>query len=281
MPKWNLIFDVARCTGCHNCTLAVQDEYVGNDFPGYAAEMPKQGPRWVELVRRDRGAFPMVDVAFIFQSCLHCDDPPCLKAARDGAVRKRDDGLVVIDPQLARGQRAIVDACPYGAVHWNEDKQIPQHWNFDAHLIDGGWSVPRPVQACPTEALRAVKVSDEEMQRIVAAEDLKPYPDGAHRPRLHYRNLYRYADEFAGGTLIGVEGTREACIAGARVTLTRGDTRIGETVSDVFGDFRFDALPRAGGKYRIDIAAEKYRSKIITFELTDSCWLGEIVLEPA
>ena len=28
---WNLVFDVALCTGCWNCLLAVMDEYVGND----------------------------------------------------------------------------------------------------------------------------------------------------------------------------------------------------------------------------------------------------------
>ena len=43
MKKWNMIIDVAECTNCNMCTLATMDEYVGNDFPGYAAPMPKQG----------------------------------------------------------------------------------------------------------------------------------------------------------------------------------------------------------------------------------------------
>jgi len=38
--KWNLVVDVANCTNCNNCALAVQDEHVGNAFPGYAPEMP-------------------------------------------------------------------------------------------------------------------------------------------------------------------------------------------------------------------------------------------------
>ena len=37
MKKWTMIIDVAECTNCQNCTLAIMDEYVGNDFPGYAA----------------------------------------------------------------------------------------------------------------------------------------------------------------------------------------------------------------------------------------------------
>lgn len=281
MQKWNLIFDVALCTGCHNCTIAIQDEYVGNAFPGYAAEMPRHGPHWVELNRRDRGAFPMVDVAFLFEACRHCDDAPCLAAAQHGAVEKRADGIVVIHPERARGQRQIAEACPYRAAHWNEELQIPQHWNFDAHLIDGGWTAPRPVQACPTGALRALKVTDEEMSQIVKAEGLSAFPDDAHRPRLLYRNLRRYTDEFAGGTLVAMDGAIESCVAGIRVILSRGGERIGETVSDVFGDFRFDGLPPGGGHYRFEVAAEGYGRKFIDFKLTESCWLGEIMLEPA
>ena len=46
MKKWNLVIDVAKCTNCNNCFLADKDEYVGNDFPGYAAPQPRHGHRW-------------------------------------------------------------------------------------------------------------------------------------------------------------------------------------------------------------------------------------------
>jgi hypothetical protein len=28
------------------------DEYVGNDFPGYAAPMPKHGHRWIDILQK-------------------------------------------------------------------------------------------------------------------------------------------------------------------------------------------------------------------------------------
>ncbi len=28
MQKWNMIIDVAECTNCNLCTLAVMDEYI-------------------------------------------------------------------------------------------------------------------------------------------------------------------------------------------------------------------------------------------------------------
>ena len=280
MKKWNLIFDVALCTGCRNCVLAVKDEYVGNSFPGYSAELPQHGHKWVDIRSRERGRFPAVDIAYLFHACQHCDDAPCIKAARNGAITKRKDGIVIIDPVKAKGQRQLVNACPYGAIHWNEALSLPQHWNFDAHLIDAGWAAPRPVQACPTGALRALKVEDEEMRRIAQADGLEPLDPGAqHQTRVHYRNLARYTRVFVAGTVVGSEGGLEACVQRAEVRLSRGAEAIGTTSSDAYGDFRFDALAPASGRYRVEVSADGYRGRVLDFDLADSHWIGEIRLE--
>ena len=122
MKKWNLIIDVAECTNCNLCTLATQDEYVGNQWPGVAAEMPKHGHRWIDILRKERGQPPLVDIAYLPVMCQHCDDAPCIKAAEGGAVTKRGDGIVIIDPEKSVGQKQIMEACPYGVVFWNEEK---------------------------------------------------------------------------------------------------------------------------------------------------------------
>jgi len=55
MKKWNLIIDVAECTNCNLCTLASMDEYVGNDWPGVAAPMPRHGHAWIRSEERRVG----------------------------------------------------------------------------------------------------------------------------------------------------------------------------------------------------------------------------------
>ena len=52
MKKWNMIIDVAECTNCNLCTLATMDEYVGNDWPGYAKPMPKHGHKWINILQK-------------------------------------------------------------------------------------------------------------------------------------------------------------------------------------------------------------------------------------
>ena len=66
----------------------------------------------------------MIDVAYLPIPCMHCDRAPCIEAAKGGAVYKRDDGIVIIDPEKAKGQKSILEACPYNAIWWNEEKNI-------------------------------------------------------------------------------------------------------------------------------------------------------------
>ena len=107
----------------------------------------------------------MIDIAYVPTMCNHCDNAPCL-AKGGGAVTKRDDGIVIIDPVKAKGRKDLVESCPYGHIWWNEELQLPQTWPFDAHLLDQGWKQTRGQQACPTGAMKAIKVEDDEMARI-------------------------------------------------------------------------------------------------------------------
>ncbi len=120
MNKWNMIIDVAECTNCNLCTLAAMDEYVGNEFPGYSAPMPKHGHKWINILQKERGQVPTIDIAYVPTMCNHCDNAPCI-AKGGGAVTKRDDGIVLIDPVKAKGRKDLVDACPYGHIWWNEE----------------------------------------------------------------------------------------------------------------------------------------------------------------
>jgi len=280
--KWNMIVDIEACNNCRACFLAVKDEHTGNDFPGYAAEQPAMGHNWLEIERKERGTYPIVDAHFMPVMCNHCDDAPCMKAAKNGAIKKRDDGIVIIDPVKSRGQKEIVDACPYGAISWNEEKQIPQAWIFDAHLLDEGWTKTRMEQCCPTDVFRSVKVEDQEMQRIAAQEGLEVLqPELGTKPRIYYKNMHLMTQCFVGGSVVThIDGVEE-CAEGADVVLKKNGDEIARATTDTFGEFKLDRLAKNSGQYSVEVTAPA-GSVTMNFELgEESLYLGVMQLAAA
>jgi Fe-S-cluster-containing dehydrogenase component len=277
MKKWNMIIDVAECTNCNLCTLAAMDEHVGNEFPGYSAPMPKHGHKWVNILQKERGQVPAIDVAYVPTMCNHCDDAPCV-AKGGGAVKKRDDGIVLIDPVKAKGRKDLVEACPYGHIWWNEELQVPQAWTFDAHLIDDGWRQTRGQQSCPTGAMRAICVDDVEMAKIAHEQELEVFrPELETKPRVYYKNLWRFSTCFIAGSLsIETKGAVD-CVEGATVRLLKNGAVVAEAMTDNYGDFKFDRLDENSGDYSVEVAFGKNK-RAIKARLGESINLGEIRL---
>ena len=274
--KWNMIIDVAECTNCQLCTLATMDEYVGNEFPGYSAPMPRHGHKWVDILQKERGQATMIDIAYVPSMCNHCDDAPCVKNGGD-AVKKREDGIVLIDPVKAKGRKDLVDACPYGHIWWNEEMQLPQAWTFDAHLLDQGWKQTRGQQSCPTGALRAIKVSDEAMAGIARDEQLDVMkPELGTKPRVYYKNLWRYSTCFIGGSVASEANGVVDCVEGATVRLLKNGALIAEAMTDNYGDFKFDRLEENSGDYSVEISAAGRPTKTVAARLGASINIGEI-----
>lgn len=260
------VFDIARCNGCHNCQIACKDEHCGNDWAPIAAPQPDTGHFWLKVESIEHGQAPKVKMEYRPLMCNHCASAACMFDAED-CVYRRDDGLVVIDPQKARGRKDLVDACPYGRIYWNEELQIPQKCTGCAHLVDEG-GVPHCVDLCATGALRFGEESDftEELQN---AEVLASPGAGA---RVYYLNLPKL---FIGGEVWDPE--EDEIIEGARVTLSSSGGEVLAVASDGFGDFWFKRLEP--GDYELRIEAEGYEPVERSIQLTKSLNVGDFPLK--
>lgn len=276
--KWAMLIDVDKCSNCRNCFLACKDEYVDNRFPGYSEPQPLHGHNWIDILVKERGDTPHVDVVNVPVMCMQCDDAPCMKVGGDGAVYKRDDGIVMIDPVKAAGRKDIVESCPYGAIHWNEDLSLPQKWSFDAHLLDQGWKQPRATQACPTGALNAVKISQTELEARVSSGGYKPMkPDLGTAPRVFYKNLDRFTKSFVAITVLKENNGVVDAFAGAAVTLQLASGEVFTSSTDEFGDCRIDGIA-PDSDYSLTVDAGENGSWSGSGTLGESRWLGEILL---
>ncbi len=276
MKKWTFIIDVARCHDCNNCFLSCKDEFCDNDHGTYSLSQPKHGQRWMNIKRTERGQYPRVDVGYLSQPCMHCDESSCMSAAQNDAVYKRDDGIVIIDPVKAKGQKQLVDACPYQAIWWNEEHQVPQKCTFCAHLLDNGWQEPRCVQACPTDALSAERLDESELAELISKEQLEVYqPELDTRPRVYYKNLYRYSRCFISGSAALPD--IDECAEGAVVTLSASQfNKDLQTTTNNYGDFKIDNLLPDGESVSLKLEYPGYENQVKSVELTGSIDLGTI-----
>src|SRR4030042_433526 len=136
--------DISICNGCYCCQIACKDEHVANDWTPYAKPQPDTGQFWLKQNEFVRGTVPKVKMHYLPILCMHCDEAPCIPACPiEGAIYKRDDGLVIIDPVKCTGCRNCVDACPYHVIFFNEDLNIAQKCTGCAHLLADGWKEPR------------------------------------------------------------------------------------------------------------------------------------------
>lgn len=255
--KWNMVIDLALCNDCNCCFMADKDEFTGNDWLPLSKAQPWEGHRWLEIERKERGQFPQIQVVHRPFLCMQCDDAPCIAAAGEGAVYKRPDGLVIIDPEKAKGDRALVEACPYGAINWNEEVDVAQKCTGCAHLIDEGWTQTRCSQACPTGALKLMLADDPEMAELAKKERLDVYrPQLGTAPRVYYKNLYKWTKVFVAGS--AVFGDTGECAEGCWVTVSKGGAAVSDAVTNNFGDFLVDGLD-AGAEYKVVIEATGYR----------------------
>jgi Fe-S-cluster-containing dehydrogenase component len=275
MKKLGMVLDVAKCTGCYACFLACKDENCGEEFPGYTAGQPMTGQNWINLVEVERGTYPKVRLSHIPVTCAQCESPACMKLAEDGAVYQREDGIVMIDPDKSVGQKQIVTSCPYRAIFWNEEKNVPQKCDMCAHLLDNGYKRPRCVEMCPTGCLAFGDLNDpnSEVSRLVAAQN--PYamhPEYGLGDKVLYLNVPK---KFVAGTVVLKDS--DQCAKDVAVTL-KGDGLEMSYTTDVFGDFWFEGL--GGNKaYTVEIAAPGYKKISLDVRTHSDVNVGDLFLE--
>lgn len=279
MPTYSIAIDATRCTGCYACFLACKDEFVGNDYPNISAAQPNDGPVWVRIEETTHGSGTKIKVDYTPVMCQQCQDAPCMQAGDSGAVYRRADGIVIVDPEKAKGRKELVASCPYGAIVWNEALNLPQKCTLCAHMIDAGEKTVRCVETCPTQSLVFGDLDDPQSaisQRLREKDgQYESYmPSYNTQPTVKYFGLTK---PFIAGEVLLADKPGE-CAPGAMVTLTAKDGKTKRiTSADFLGDFEFKGL-EADAEYTVRAEHQGYAAREIAVRTAGSVNVGEIVL---
>ena len=113
--RWVMVIDLAKCDGCKDCTKACTKMHF---VP------PLQ--EWIKVYEvADNSA---AGSYFLPRTCMHCDNPPCVRGCPVGATYKRTDGVVLMDQERCIGCRNCIAQCPYSAraFNWSEPPHTPE-----------------------------------------------------------------------------------------------------------------------------------------------------------
>ena len=107
--KFVMVIDLARCKNVGACKTACNHAHQLNP-----------GQNWIKVLEMkdaDHTA-PYWEPT----TCMHCDEPPCVKVCPVDATFKREDGIVLIDSDRCIGCRFCMAACPYTTrvFNWQE-----------------------------------------------------------------------------------------------------------------------------------------------------------------
>jgi len=171
--RYGLAIDLERCIGCHTCTIACKLEN-GIEKGSWIRVRTMGGPH----PDTPAGVHPELSMHFLPVPCMHCDRPPCIDACPLQAIRRREDGIVVLDEEMCDGCQACLSACPYDALMYDEDREVARKCTLCAHRVDEGLE-PFCLVCCETEAIYFGDLEDPDspVARIIAlrgAEVLQP-----------------------------------------------------------------------------------------------------------
>lgn len=148
MTQMGFLLDQKYCIGCQTCQHAcrVRHGVEPGVYPREATSSQIQ-----------------VTGPFISVACNHCQKPACVSACPTAALSKREDGIVVHNPEVCIGCFACEMACPYGAPKYNTVAGTMVKCDMCAARIDSG-DQPACVLACPVKVLTYGSLDELEAQ---------------------------------------------------------------------------------------------------------------------
>ncbi|MCS7143680.1 MAG: 4Fe-4S dicluster domain-containing protein, partial [Archaeoglobaceae archaeon] len=114
----------------------------------------KKKPKWTFNWEEDVGGgdWPNSWHFYLPKFCNNCSKPACLAACDIGAIKKTENGVVLIDEEKCNGCKKCISACPYKIPNYNKKLNIVQKCIACFPRLEKGVA-PACARACPARAV--------------------------------------------------------------------------------------------------------------------------------
>ena len=187
--RLGLTIDLDTCVGCHACAVACKEwngeSLMAGPLPDYDPYGKEASGAWLNRIRSfEYGTYPENKTVNVPMSCLHCEDAACVTVCPTGASYKRDDGIVLVDPDKCMGCNYCAWACPYGARELDQSAGVMKKCTLCVdriydELLPVADRQPACVLACPTSARMFGDFDNpqSEVAKAAAARGMAPMLD--------------------------------------------------------------------------------------------------------
>ncbi|CAA7602594.1 4Fe-4S ferredoxin-type, iron-sulphur binding domain protein [Acididesulfobacillus acetoxydans] len=200
MGEKTFLLDPNLCLGCRACQMACAANR--GLAPGVFLRRVKE----VELRRKGQWV-----KYFLSSACHQCQNPECVRLCPEKALRKRKDGIVILDAGKCSGCGVCLQGCPFEAPVRDPETGRVLKCDFCYERVDEGL-VPFCVEACPVNALRLIELSDEReenpewVRRLPGVENVQlTHPSIRYYPLREGRQVRRHWEARKAGTKRGEE----------------------------------------------------------------------------
>lgn len=152
MRKGKILIDFEKCFACRTCEIecAFSHSRKGNFFE-FIGNPDKKAS--VKIKNISGFITPL--------RCLHCDFPSCVIICPSGALKKDENGIVIVDTEKCVGCGMCVVVCPYGVPEIDRDKKIYTKCDLCIERLKNG-KLPSCVISCPNKALKFIEFEEKD-----------------------------------------------------------------------------------------------------------------------
>lgn len=139
-PHYSMVIQQDRCIDCERCKKACAET---NHVPEYGFRTTILERYVPDAIGQKREFIPVL--------CMQCNNPPCVRACPVKATYKdKRNGIVMMNYSKCIGCKTCIEACPYNARYFNEERHSIDKciFCFDTRLSKGE-KLTACAAACP------------------------------------------------------------------------------------------------------------------------------------